>query len=92
MASIFGRSVNDLVGDREPIPDFAVQFRTAVNHAGSPQAQEELSQSVQQFQRLCEDYLYPREAEWDGTSTELYSPVLHGEGISGGRCRGRRLR
>ena len=58
MASIFGRSVNDLVGDREPIPDFAVQFRTAVNHAGSPQAQEELSQSVQQFQRLCEDYLY----------------------------------
>ena len=58
MAGIFGRSVNNLVGDREPLPDFAVQFRTAVNHAGSPQAQEELSRSVQQFQRLCEDYLY----------------------------------
>ena len=58
MASIFGRSVNDLVGEREPVKDFAVQFRTAVNHAGSAQAQEELSESVQRFQRLCEDYLY----------------------------------
>ena len=58
MAGMFGRSVNELVGDREPIPDFAVQFRTAVSDAGSPQAQEELSQAVQEFQRLCEDYLY----------------------------------
>ena len=58
MAGIFGRSVSDLVGDREPIPDFAVQFRTAVGDAGSEQAQEEMSQAVQDFQRLCEDYLY----------------------------------
>ena len=58
MAGIFGRTVSDLVGDREPIPDFAVQFRTAVSDAESPQAQEELSQAVLEFQRLCEDYLY----------------------------------
>ncbi|MCY4654387.1 MAG: XRE family transcriptional regulator [Dehalococcoidia bacterium] len=58
MAGIFGRSVGDLVGDREPIPDFAVQFRTAVSDAGSEQAQEEMSQAVLEFQRLCEDYLY----------------------------------
>ncbi len=58
MASIFGRPVSDLVGDREPIPDFAVQFRAAVSGVGSSQAQEELSQAVQEFQQLCEDYLY----------------------------------
>ena len=38
--------------------DFAVQFRTAVSGAGSPQDQKELGQAVQEFQRLCEDYLY----------------------------------
>ena len=58
MAGIFGRPVSELVGDREPIPDFAVQFRTAVGDAESPQAREELSQAVLEFQRLCEDYLY----------------------------------
>ena len=58
MAGIFGRSVSELVGDREPIPDFAVQFRAAVSDAESPQAREELSQAVLEFQRLCEDYLY----------------------------------
>ena len=38
--------------------DFAVQFRTAVAGAGSPQEQKDLGQAVQEFQRLCEDYLY----------------------------------
>ena len=38
--------------------DFAVQFRTAAAGAGSPQDQKDLGQAVQEFQRLCEDYLY----------------------------------
>ena len=58
MGSLFGRAVSDLVGKRESIPDFAVQFRTAVKIADSPRAEMELSQAVQDFQNLCEDYLY----------------------------------
>ena len=58
MAGLFGRSVSDLVGSREPISDFAVQFRTAVSAAGSSQAQKEMALAVQEFQGLCEDYLY----------------------------------
>ena len=81
MASIFGRSVNDLVGEREPVKDFAVQFRTAVNHASSAQAQEELSESVQRFQRLCEDYLYLERL--NGTSLQQsYIPQYSMKGSS----------
>ena len=58
MARLYGRPVGDFVGPREPMADFAVQFRTAVAGAGSPQEQKELGQAVQEFQRLCEDYLY----------------------------------
>ena len=58
MAGLFGRSVSELVGSREPISDFAVQFRTAISAAGSRQAQDDMAQAVQEFQRLCEDYLY----------------------------------
>lgn len=58
MAGLFGRTVNDLVGSREPLSDFAVQFRTAIGAAGSRQAQEDMAQAVQEFQRLCEDFLY----------------------------------
>ncbi len=58
LSRLYGRHVRDLVGAREPIADFTVQFRTAVASAASPQVQKELEQSVQKFQRLCEDYLY----------------------------------
>ena len=58
MAGLFGRSVSDLVSSREPISDFAVQFRTAISASGSRQAQKGMAQAVQEFQRLCEDYLY----------------------------------
>ena len=58
MAGLFGRTVSDLVGSREPISDFAVQFRTAIGAVGSREAQEDMAQAVQEFQRLCEDYLY----------------------------------
>jgi Zn-dependent peptidase ImmA (M78 family)/transcriptional regulator with XRE-family HTH domain len=58
LAKLYGRFVGDLVGLREPMADFAMQFRTAVARTGSQQAQTELDQGVQEFQRLCEDYLY----------------------------------
>lgn len=58
LARLYGRSVSEFVGPREPAADFAVQFRTAVASAGSQGAQLELEQGVQEFQRLCEDYLY----------------------------------
>ena len=58
MARLYGRPVSDFVGSKEPIADFAVQFRTAVSNAASMGAQQELEQAVQEFQRLCEDYRY----------------------------------
>ena len=58
MAAIYGRSVNDLVGAREPIEDFAVQFRTALRGAGTADIEQDLSMAVGDFQSLCEDHLY----------------------------------
>ena len=58
MARLYGRPVGDFVGPREPVADFTVQFRTAVSNTASLDAQQELGQAIQEFQRLCEDYLY----------------------------------
>ncbi len=58
LASLYGRSVSQLVGPREFREDFSVQFRAAVAGAETRQAQNELEQAIQSFQRLCEDYLY----------------------------------
>ncbi len=58
LANLYGRAVSDFVGSREPMANFAVQFRTAIANAGAAPAQRELEQSVQDFQSLCEDYLY----------------------------------
>ena len=58
LANLYGRAVSNFVGSREPMANFAVQFRTAVANAGTAPAQNELERSVQDFQSLCEDYLY----------------------------------
>ena len=58
LANLYGRAVSDFVGSREPMANFAVQFRTAISNAGTAPAQSELERSVQEFQSLCEDYLY----------------------------------
>ncbi len=58
LASLYGRSVSQLVGPREIREDFSVQFRAAVAGAETRQAQNELEQAIQSFQGLCEDYLY----------------------------------
>ena len=84
MARLYGRPVGDFVGGREPFSDFTVQFRAAVTNLDSRQAQDELQQAVESFQRLCEDYLYlenlnaaplsrnyPPQYPTSGTSPEL---------------------
>ena len=58
LAGLYGRPVSSFVGSRAPSPEFAVQFRTSVNRASSPEAQQALSRGVQEFQDLCEDYLW----------------------------------
>ena len=57
LAGLYGRPVGSFVGSRGPSPEFSVQFRTSVNRANSPEAQQALSRGVQDFQDLCEDYL-----------------------------------
>ena len=58
LAHLYGRLVGNFVGQRDPIPDFGVQFRTAVSKVDSPETQQELGRAVEEFQSLCEDYLY----------------------------------
>jgi Zn-dependent peptidase ImmA (M78 family)/DNA-binding XRE family transcriptional regulator len=55
LARLYGREVSEFVREREVVQEFAVQFRTAIAQAGRHQS--ELAQSVDDFQRLCEDYL-----------------------------------
>ena len=84
LASLYGRSVSQLVGPREFREDFSVQFRAAVAGAETRQAQEELEQAIQSFQGLCEDYRhlerldgasiapsYPSQYAIDGVSPEV---------------------
>ncbi len=54
LARLYGRPVSEFVGPKEPVVDFAVQFRKAAG-AG---ADAETSEAVEEFRRLCEDYLY----------------------------------
>ena len=83
LAQLYGRPVSSFVGNKEPAADFSVQFRTAVNRADSLRVQQALSQGVQEFQDLCEDYLtletmaggryrqsYPAQYEIAGISPE----------------------
>lgn len=59
LARLYARSVSSLVGPREPVADFAVQFRAA-------QGDEERVQAIRDFQSLCEDYLYLEILNGDG--------------------------
>ena len=56
LAEIYGRRVNELVGPREPLPDFAVQFRAATAGIGAAREQQDVSEAIRDFQLLCEDY------------------------------------
>jgi len=58
LARLYGKRVSDLVGPREPISDFAAQFRTAPVRGAPDVLQEEMSQALRDFHDLCQDYLY----------------------------------
>ncbi len=58
LANLYGRRVSDLVGPREPIADFAAQFRTAAVRRAADDLQEDMNQALSDFQDLCQDYLY----------------------------------
>ncbi len=58
LARLYARPVSSLVGSREPVADFAVQFRTAQGSDRPHQVEEEQDRVIQEFQTLCEDYLY----------------------------------
>ena len=75
LANLYGRKVNELVSAREPLPDFAVQFRTATERAGSSRVQEQIDQAVSNFQHMCEDYKYLERL--NGISSESAYPVQY---------------
>ena len=61
MARLYGRSINEFLGRRKPMSDFAVQFRTAIANAAEPKNQGDLAHATREFESLCEDYLYLEE-------------------------------
>jgi Zn-dependent peptidase ImmA (M78 family)/DNA-binding XRE family transcriptional regulator len=59
LAAIYGRRLSTLLQSGAPIEGFSVQLRGALPPATPVQA--ELLPSIQEFQRLCEDYLWLEE-------------------------------
>ena len=72
LAGLYGRPVSSFVGSRAPSASFAMQFRTSVNRASSPEAQQAISRGVQEFQDLCEDYLWLESSS--GARSRQYYP------------------
>ena len=58
LASLYGKRVSDLVGPKDPVADFAVQFHTAAALIDAGDVQNELREVLPEFQNLCQDYLY----------------------------------
>ena len=81
MARLFGRPVGDFVGLKDPVSSFNEQLRGAVSKLGSQEAQDELRQAIESFQRLCEDYLH-LEALNDTLLVRSYPPQYRTEGTS----------
>lgn len=58
LSEMYGRTLNELIGEREIISDFPSQFRAARLAGAAGDAEAKLFEAVHQFQRLCEDYLF----------------------------------
>ena len=80
LAGLYGRPVSSFVGARAPSAEFSVQFRTSVNRASSPEAQQALMHGVQEFQDLCEDYRW-LEAITGARPRQSYPPQYEMAGI-----------
>ena len=58
LSEMYGRTLNELIGEREIISDFPSQFRASRLAGAAGDAEAELFEAVHHFQRLCEDYLF----------------------------------
>lgn len=58
LSEMYGRTLNELIGEREIISDFPSQFRASRLAGAAGDVEAELFAAVHQFQRLCEDYLF----------------------------------
>lgn len=81
MARLFGRPVGDFVGLKDPVASFNEQLRGAVSKLDSHEAQDELRQAIESFQRLCEDYLH-LEALNETPLVRSFPPQYRTEGTS----------
>ena len=91
LAGLFGRPVSELVGPKEPIADFAVQFRKAAAGGGSPDVDAETREAVEEFRRLCEDFLYLENLSGAPLRRKLSAAVLDRRNYPGECCCGCRL-
>jgi Zn-dependent peptidase ImmA (M78 family)/DNA-binding XRE family transcriptional regulator len=55
LASVYGRTVNELLRQSEPVEVFAIHFRQPPSSMGIDQSDVDITKV--EFQRLCEDYL-----------------------------------
>lgn len=85
LAELYGRSVHELIGRRETLPDFVPQFRVT---QAAEVVEDALTQAVRAFQSVCEDYLWletlldapmPRYAYPEPYSVEGLSPQAAAE-------------
>ena len=58
LSGMYGRTLNELIGEREIISDFPLQLPVSRLAKFVGDAEAELSEAVHRFQRLCEDYLF----------------------------------
>ncbi|MXZ25328.1 MAG: ImmA/IrrE family metallo-endopeptidase [Caldilineaceae bacterium SB0665_bin_21] len=58
LSGMYGRNLNELLGEREIISDFPSQFQASHLAGTAGDAEAELFAAVHRFQRLCEDYLF----------------------------------
>lgn len=58
LSEMYGRTLNELIGEREIISDFPSQFRMSHPTESAVSSKAELFEAVHRFQRLCEDYLF----------------------------------
>ena len=56
LSQLYGRSVGQLIREREPAEPFGVQLRAFFKDDESPATTQELERAVNSFQELCEDY------------------------------------
>ncbi len=78
LSEFFGRSLHELLRQREPLVDFVVQFRTSLDRHGldTPEA----AASIEQFRQLSEDYLELEELR-EAPLPRRYPPVYEVRGV-----------